>query len=63
MLSESGYVTIVDQLAAAGIGGGAAYDALIGATAAEHGHVLITADHRARPTYDAVGITYDFFEL
>jgi predicted nucleic acid-binding protein len=36
MLSESGYVTIVDQLAAAGIGGGAAYDALIGATAAEH---------------------------
>ncbi len=62
-LSHTGYLAIIDQLAAMGIGGGSAYDALVGATATEHAHVLITADHRARPTYDAVGTTYDFVEL
>lgn len=62
-LSGTGYLTIIDQLAAIGIGGGAAYDALVGATAAEHAHVLVTADHRARQTYDAVGTTYHFLEL
>lgn len=41
-----------------GIRGGAAYDALVGATAAHHGCLLVTRDKRASATYDLVGATY-----
>ncbi|RHW25996.1 hypothetical protein D0Z08_16850 [Nocardioides immobilis] len=41
-----------------GIGGGAVYDALVAATAAEHGMVLLSRDRRARSTYDAIGVRY-----
>lgn len=41
---------------ARGIRGGALYDALIGATAAHHGHDLLSADRRAATTYAALGI-------
>jgi predicted nucleic acid-binding protein len=40
---------------AAGVRGGALYDALIAATAARHGAEVLSADGRARPTYDAMG--------
>jgi len=45
---------------AAGLHGGALYDALIAATAAHHGLRLLSADRRARRTYDALGadVTY-----
>lgn len=46
-------------LAKEGIGGGAIYDALVGATAKHHGMRLLTRDRRARPTYDALGIDYE----
>ena len=39
------------------IRGGATYDALVAATALHHGHRLISRDHRARGTYEAVGVT------
>jgi predicted nucleic acid-binding protein len=39
-----------------GVRGGALYDALIGATAAHHGHTLISTDRRAAPAYAAVGV-------
>lgn len=39
----------------AGVRGGALYDALIAATANEHGAQLLSADRRAAPVYDAVG--------
>jgi predicted nucleic acid-binding protein len=39
----------------AGVRGGALYDALIAATAAVHGAELLSADGRARATYDAMG--------
>ena len=39
-----------------GIRGGALYDALIAATASHHGHVLVSADRRAAPTYSAFGV-------
>ena len=45
--------------AAAGITGGAIYDALIGATAKHAGAILLTRDRRALPTYDAIGVRYD----
>lgn len=41
---------------AAGVRGGALYDALIAATAARSGARLLTADARARTTYEAVGV-------
>ncbi len=40
---------------AAGVRGGALYDALIAVTADRHGAQLLTADLRAAPTYRAVG--------
>jgi predicted nucleic acid-binding protein len=40
---------------AAGVRGGALYDALIAATAVRHGADLLSADGRARATYDAMG--------
>jgi predicted nucleic acid-binding protein len=39
-----------------GTRGGALYDALIAATAAHHGHTLISADHRAAPVYAAFDV-------
>lgn len=47
------------RLATAGVTGGATYDALVGATAAHHGVVLLTRDRRAAATYDAVGAAYE----
>jgi hypothetical protein len=38
------------------IGGGAAYDALVAATAAAHSAQLVTCDRRAAPVYDKYGI-------
>lgn len=49
---------LVVDCARQGIGGGAVYDALVAATAAEHGMVLLSRDRRARSTYDAIGVRY-----
>lgn len=46
----------------AGIRGGALYDALIAATVTKHGADLISADHRARPTYEAMGVKAVFID-
>jgi predicted nucleic acid-binding protein len=43
-------------LAALGISGSAVYDALVGATARQHGVPLVSADARARPVYEALGV-------
>jgi predicted nucleic acid-binding protein len=48
--------TAVEQ----GIRGGALYDALVGATAAHHRRVLLTADRRAAPVYRALGATVEY---
>jgi predicted nucleic acid-binding protein len=48
---------LVQRLSAAGIGGGAIYDGLVGETARYHGLTLLSLDRRARTTYDAVGAT------
>ena len=47
---------MLDGLVSAEIAGGAVYDALVGATAAEHGIVLATRDRRALDTYRALGV-------
>lgn len=61
-LPAAAYTDVVVRLAAAGIGGGAVYDAIVAATAREHDHLLLTADTRARATYDSLGVRYEFVD-
>jgi predicted nucleic acid-binding protein len=55
-LSAAAARRLLRQLTTAGIGGGAVYDALVGAAAAEHGAVLATRDRRAVEIYRALGV-------
>ena len=48
--------SLIDALGGAGIAGGSVYDALVGATAVEHGLKLATRDHRALVSYRALGV-------
>ena len=57
-LAPSDQREMINALATAGIGGGAVFDGLIGATARTHGLTVLTLDHRAAATYDAVGATF-----
>ena len=54
-LSSEGSAALVAQLAASGVSGGAVYDALVAAAAAEHGLRLVSRDARAAGTYRAMG--------
>ncbi|MDP9345545.1 MAG: hypothetical protein M3P44_07450 [Actinomycetota bacterium] len=47
---------LLDDLAAQRIAGGSVYDALVGATAAEHLVALATRDRRALDTCRALGV-------
>jgi predicted nucleic acid-binding protein len=55
-LSAEASAALLARLAAEGIAGGSVYDALVGATAAEHRLVLATRDRRALDTYRALGV-------
>ena len=55
-LSEKAYRDFILGLAERGITGGAAYDALVAATAAAHGAELVTCDRRALPVYERYGL-------
>lgn len=55
-LSAEAAATLLRQLASHGIAGGAAYDALVGATAVEHRLPLATRDRRAADTYRSLGV-------
>lgn len=48
--------TLLGRLDSLGIAGGAVYDALVGAVAAEHGLALATRDGRALETYRALEV-------
>ncbi|TAM91469.1 MAG: type II toxin-antitoxin system VapC family toxin [Jatrophihabitans sp.] len=54
------YVLTLTAVASSGSGGGAVYDAIVGATAREHEAVLVTLDRRAERTYLAVGARFEF---
>jgi predicted nucleic acid-binding protein len=51
---------VLTRAVSAGIRGGALYDALIGATADQYGARLLTADRRARMTYESMGVAVDY---
>jgi len=59
-LSAKATRSLLVQLDALGIAGGAVYDALVGPTAAEHGLRLATRDRRALETYRALNVEVEF---
>jgi predicted nucleic acid-binding protein len=59
-LGAQAAASLLAKLAASGIGGGAVYDALVGACATEHGLVLATRDRRALETYRALDVRVEF---
>jgi len=56
-LSARNRGALVSELGDHGISGGGVYDALIAATAREHGLTLLSRDRRARRVYEAMGVT------
>lgn len=61
-LSAQGTERLHAGLARLGIAGGAVYDALVAAAAAEHGITLVTRDRRAAETYRALDIGFELIE-
>jgi predicted nucleic acid-binding protein len=55
-IGDASIIALLGELAALGIAGGAAYDALIALTARIHDATLFTLDGRARETYDRLGV-------
>jgi predicted nucleic acid-binding protein len=55
-LGETQAAELGDEIARLGVSGGAVYDALVGASARQHGLPLVSSDTRARPVYDALGV-------
>ncbi len=58
-LSAQGAERLHARLASLGIAGGAVYDALVAAAAAEHGITLATRDARAAETYRALEVGFE----
>lgn len=54
-LSDERAAELLEQLTESAVSGGATYDALVAATAVEHGCPLATRDQRALATYAALG--------
>jgi predicted nucleic acid-binding protein len=55
-LSSARSAALIAEMSASGVSGGAVYDALVAAAAAEHGLTLVTRDGRAIGTYRAMGV-------
>jgi len=58
-LDESRAAALGSELPALGVTGGAVYDALVGAAARQHGKALVSGDARARPVFEALGVTVE----
>jgi predicted nucleic acid-binding protein len=55
-LAEDGSLGLGPEIADLGVSGGAVYDALVGAAARQHHRRLVSADARARPVYESLGV-------
>jgi predicted nucleic acid-binding protein len=60
-LGQQSALDLLGRLPGLGISGGAVYDALVAATAVEHGLPLISLDRRAAGTYRALGAELEIF--
>jgi predicted nucleic acid-binding protein len=58
-LSAAAYRGVLESAVAAGLIGGAVYDALIAETAKRAGAQLLTRDRRAVLTYEKIGVRYE----
>lgn len=54
-LGQERATALLEALAEHRIAGGSVYDALVGATALQHGRTLVSRDRRALDTYRALG--------
>lgn len=61
-LSPERSVALLATLADRRIAGGSVYDALVGATASEHGLTLVSRDRRALDTYRALGVDVEMLD-
>ncbi|HEX3434784.1 MAG TPA: PIN domain-containing protein [Solirubrobacteraceae bacterium] len=61
-LDAVGQRTCLSRAVEAGLRGGALYDALIAATAREHGATLLSVDRRARDAYEAIGAKVSYLD-
>jgi len=61
-LSAEGAQRLQARLAPLGVAGGAVYDALVAATAAEYGITLATRDRRAAETYRALDVDFELID-
>lgn len=57
-LDPASSADLARRLPSLGITGGAVYDALVGEAARCNGFSLLTRDHRAKRTYDLLGVDY-----
>ncbi len=58
-LGEQESLALGREIGRLGLSGGAVYDALVAAAARQHRLRLMSADARARPVYDALGVDFD----
>jgi predicted nucleic acid-binding protein len=55
-LGEEASIAFGAEIARLGVSGGSVYDALVGAAARQHRLPLVSADVRARPVYESLGV-------
>jgi predicted nucleic acid-binding protein len=55
-LGEDESLALGAEIARLGVSGGAVYDALVGAAARQHRRRLVSADSRAQPVYETLGV-------
>lgn len=58
-LDHDSATSLLARLGTVGVVGGSVYDALVGEAARANGYRLLTRDHRARRTYDLLGVDYE----
>jgi predicted nucleic acid-binding protein len=58
-LAIAAHATLLGRLVEAGVSGGAAYDGLIGITAAHHDALLLSRDQRAASVYARLGVRFE----
>ena len=58
-IDASAAESLLTRFGTIGITGGAVYDALVGTAAVANGCRLLTRDHRARRTYELLGVDYE----
>ena len=58
-LGDTTAATLIDEMVVAGVDGGSVFDALVGATAREHGLTLLTRDVRAVGSYRALAVDFE----